>query len=64
MNTVKEIYEKLIRSKRPIDFFGNVASLDELIKIYQSCAKMVHLDIAKLEDRYIVNQAFNSLMVL
>lgn len=59
--TVKQIYEKLLRSKRAIDFFGIVKDLDELKKKYKEYAKVVHPDITSSKDKYIGNEAFSIL---
>lgn len=59
--TVKKIYEKLLKSKRAIDFFGIVNNVDELKKKYKEYAKVVHPDITSLNDKYIGNEAFSIL---
>ncbi|MDR0979397.1 MAG: hypothetical protein LBL91_05715, partial [Lachnospiraceae bacterium] len=59
--TVKEIYQKLVKARRPIDFFGEVTNLDELKKSYHRLAKIVHPDIAKEDQRYLAGQAMTIL---
>jgi len=59
--TVKELYEKLLRAKRPIDFFGKVDSEDELKKVYRQFSKQVHPDLAAENEKYIAGQAFTIL---
>lgn len=58
MDSVKQIYEKLVRSKRPIDFFGKIANLEELKKAYRRYAKLIHPDIVKSNEKYIACEAF------
>lgn len=57
--TIKEIYEKLLRSKRPADFFGELTTKEELKSIYKKYARKVHPDMAK--DKYIATEAFHIL---
>lgn len=57
--TIKEIYEKLLRSKRPADFFGKVTTMEELKRIYKKYARKVHPDMA--EEKYIATEAFEIL---
>ena len=59
--TVKEIYEKLLKSKRSSDFFGKIDSIDELKKIYKEYCKKIHPDIVKDTEKYIANEAFSIL---
>ena len=55
---VKEIYEELLKAKRPIDFFGDVQTETELKKIFKQYAKCVHPDIVKEDEKYIASEAF------
>ena len=59
--TVKEIYEKLLKAKRPIDFFGEVSDEGELKAEFRQYAKKVHPDIVPAEDSYIAGEAFSIL---
>ena len=56
--TVKEIYEKLLKSKRASDFFGKVETIDELKKEFKNYCKKIHPDIVPKKDQYIANEAF------
>lgn len=59
---LKQIYEKLLQAKRPIDFFGRISTADELKKEYRNYAKKVHPDLfAESDKEYIANQAFKIL---
>ena len=58
---LKEIYEKLLRAKRPIDFFDEVTDESELKRVYKDYAKRIHPDKVPLKDRYIANEAFSLL---
>ena len=59
--SVKQIYEQLLKAKRPIDFFGKISGEDELKKIYKQYAKKVHPDIVPDKDKYIASEAFSVL---
>lgn len=59
--TIKEIYEKLLRAKRPADFFGSIKTEEELKSIYKKYAKKVHPDMAKAKEKYIADEAFQAL---
>lgn len=59
--TVKQIYEKLLQAKRPIEFFGEMSIADELKKAYKQYAKKIHPDIVSDKDRYIASEAFSVL---
>jgi serine/threonine protein kinase len=56
---IKEIYEKLIGARRPVDFFGSAKTTEELRKLYQMFAKIVHPDTA--DDKYLAGEAFKEL---
>jgi len=58
--TVKEIYQKLVKARRPIDFFGDIGK-DELKKQFHNYARIVHPDRAKEDERYIANEAMSML---
>ena len=58
---VKDIYEKLLKAKRPFEFFGAAASADELKKEYRQYARQVHPDKATGSDKYIAGEAFSIL---
>ena len=59
--TVKQIYEKLLQAKRPIEFFGEMSIADELKKAYKQYAKKIHPDIVPDKDKYIASEAFSVL---
>lgn len=59
--TVKQIYEKLLQAKRPIDFFGEMATEDELKRAFREYAKKIHPDIIHEKDKYIAGEAFSIL---
>ena len=59
--TVKQIYEKLLQAKRPIEFFGEMSIADELKKEYKQYAKKIHPDIVPDKDKYIASEAFSVL---
>ena len=58
---LKEIYEKLLQAKRPIEFFGEAASENELKKTYRKYARIIHPDTALDADKYIASEAFSIL---
>lgn len=58
---LKQIYENLLKAKRPIDFFGEMASEDELKKAFRQYAKKIHPDIVPEKDKYIAEEAFSIL---
>lgn len=62
--TVKQIYEKLLQAKRPIEFFGKLSGEDDLKKVYKQYAKKIHPDIVPEADKYIASEAFSILSSL
>ena len=58
---IKELYEKALAAKRPIDFFGKVSNQDELKKAYRTFSKQVHPDIVRNADSYIASEAFTKI---
>ena len=56
--TVVEVYEKLVASRRPIDFFGEVVNVDELKTLYRKFCKIVHPDLVNSSEKYYANEAF------
>ena len=54
---VVEVYEKLIASRRPIDFFGSAKSEDDLKKIYRKFCKIVHPDLVHESEKYYANES-------
>lgn len=62
--TIKELYEKALAAKRPIEFFGKVSGDKELKKIYHSFARQVHPDIVHGKDSYIAGETFKALSKL
>lgn len=61
---IKQIYEKLLQAKRAIDFFGKVASEDELKKKYRQYAKQIHPDLVSDAEQYIAKEATTLLNTL
>lgn len=59
--TVKQIYEKLLKAKRPIEFFGEICTIEEFKKLYKQYAKKIHPDIVTDKDKYIASEAFSVL---
>ncbi len=57
--TVKQIYEKLLQVKRPIDFFGELSTEEELKKEYRKYSKKIHPDVVQDKDKYIAQEAFS-----
>lgn len=55
--TVVEIYEKLIASIRPIDFFGDVCDSDALNKLYKKYCKIVHPDLVSENEKFYANES-------
>ena len=62
--TIKQIYEKILEAKRPIEFFGAVSSEEELKKVYRQYVKKVHPDSVRSEDKYIANETISILSQL
>ena len=56
--SVRQIYEKLLHAKRPIEFFGAMSTNDELKKVYKQYAKKIHPDVVPDKDKYIAGEAF------
>ncbi|MGE5474569.1 MAG: protein kinase domain-containing protein [Ignavibacteriales bacterium] len=59
--TVKEIYENLLRARRPIDFYGDVTCKKDITALYRKYAKTIHPDVVKPDERYIAGEAFKLL---
>ncbi len=62
--TIKQIYEKVLQAKRPIEFFGDISSEEELKKVYKQNVRKVHPDSVKDEDKYIANETISMLSKL
>ena len=62
--TIKQIYENLLHAKRAIDFFGKVASDNELKKKYWQYAKQIHPDLVSSAEQYIAHEAATLLNTL
>ncbi len=58
---IKEIYDKLLQAKRPIDFFGNVSSQNELNIEFMKYTPMFDPEFAQHEDEYITGQTLSIL---
>ncbi len=61
---LKRFYEKLLQTRRPYDFFGQVSDFKELKKIYRQYGKKLHPDVFPANDQYIAGQAFDALTQL
>lgn len=59
--SVEEVYEKLLKAKRPIDFFEEVLNENELRKKFKNYSKEVHPDIVPNSKKYIATEAFKML---
>ena len=55
--TKKEIYERLLSCKRPIDFFGEFEKLGELRDLYKDTSKVLQEESPSEEDRYYSHEA-------
>lgn len=55
---VKELYERALRAKKPIEFFGKVSCKEDLQKLYRDYAKQVYPDNVPEKYLYIANQTF------
>ena len=53
---LREIYDKLVKARRPADFFGNVSEENQKI-LYRAYVKKVHPDTAPDNQKYIAEQA-------
>ena len=58
---IKELYEKLLQAKRPIDFFGNVSSKNDLHVEFMKYVPMFDPEFAQHEDEYITGQTLSIL---
>lgn len=58
---IKELYEKLLQAKRPIDFFGNVSSKNDLHIEFMKYVPMFDPEFAQHEDEYIAGQTLSIL---
>lgn len=59
--TINEINEKLLQAKRPIEFFGNVVTIEDLKKAYKQYARRLHPDSVEEKEKYIASEAFSVL---
>ena len=57
---LKKIYDTLVKSRRPADFFGDVSEDNQKI-LYRAYSKMVHPDAAPDDRKYIAEQAMSLL---
>lgn len=58
---IKDLYEKLLQAKRPIDFFGNVTSKNELNIAFMKYVTIFEPEFVQYEDKYITGQALSIL---
>ncbi|MBR6252971.1 MAG: protein kinase family protein [Clostridia bacterium] len=54
---IVEVYEKLIASRRPIDFFGTVSDADALNRLYKKFSFIVHPDLAPAWEKYYAEES-------
>lgn len=55
---IKQIYERLLQAKRPIEFFGEISTDYDLKKAYKQYAKKIHPDVVPNNDKYIASESF------
>lgn len=60
----QEVYNMLVRAKRPKDLFGEVKDEKELKKQYNYFAKLIHPDTASANEQYLSQQGFPILQEL
>ena len=53
---LREIYDNLVKARRPADFFGNVSEDNQKI-LFRAYAKKVHPDAASDNQKYVAEQA-------
>ena len=53
---LREIYDNLVKARRPADFFGIVSKYNQKI-LFNAYAKMVHPDTVSDSQKYIAEQA-------
>lgn len=58
---VKELYDKLLQAKRPIDFFGSISSENELNISFMKYAPIFDSELVQHENEYISGQALSLL---
>lgn len=58
---IKELYEKLLSAKRPIDFFGNISSENELHISFMKYTPLFDPEFAQGENGYITGQSLSIL---
>lgn len=59
---MKALYERLLKARRPFDFFGKVLDEEELKKKYKEFSKKIHPDaLTDAKDKYIAGEAFSLL---
>ena len=54
---IKEIYDRLILARRPIDFFGEFDEIEELHSLYKEYFKEINPDAFAEKDKYIASEA-------
>ena len=57
---LKEIFNKLVKARRPADFFGDVSEDNQRI-LFRAYTKMVHPDTAPAGQKYLAGQAMSLL---
>ncbi len=61
---LRKIHNDIQSANRPIDFFGEVGSKNELKKIYRDLSRIVHPDVQELCDKRIAEDTFKLLTEL
>ena len=58
---IEDVYQQILAAKRPIDFFGEVSSADQLKKKYRTLARKLHPDLVSKSEEYKAQEAFGKL---
>ena len=59
--SIAELYDSLLKARRPFEFFGKVQKEEELRKSYRNFAKLIHPDLVPDHEKYIAGEAFTIL---
>lgn len=65
MSLIRDIYNRLLKARRPFDFFGDVTGESDLKKKYKDISKQIHPDaLTDTKDKYMAGEAFAILSAL